>query len=86
MTYGVVFLPEAEEDLKRLDRAVGQRILAKISWLARNFESLVPERLSGSLRGLYKERVGSYRVLYSVNSEERLIAAHLIGHRRQIYK
>lgn len=86
MSYRVVFMPEAEEDLKQLDRVVAERITTRISWLAQNFEAIAQEPLSGSLSGLFKLRVGSYRVLYSTDSGQRLITVHLAGHRRDIYK
>ncbi|MBC7344612.1 MAG: type II toxin-antitoxin system RelE/ParE family toxin, partial [Clostridia bacterium] len=63
-----------------------QRILAKLKWLADNFADLAPEPLGGELKGLFKLRVGSYRVLYSFDREKRVIYVHLIGHRRDIYK
>lgn len=84
--YRVEYLPEASDELASLDKAVAQRILKKLKWLAKNFEDLAPEPLSGELKGLFKLRVGSYRVFYSVNRGERIITVHLLGHRREIYK
>lgn len=56
--YRVEFLPEALNDLGKLDTIVAQRILRKIRYLTDNFESVVPERLSGELKGAYKLRIG----------------------------
>ena len=64
MGYQAAFTREAEE-LASLDPGVAQRILLKVAWLAKNFESVVPDPLSGSFKGLFKLRVGSYRVIYS---------------------
>jgi mRNA interferase RelE/StbE len=86
MAYRVILMPQVEEDLASLDRLVAQRIITKMFWLAENFESLVPEPLSGPLRGLFKLRVGSYRAIYSVNLTERVIIVHAVGHRRDIYR
>ena len=84
--YRVKFLPEASDELAALDKVVAQRILKKLKWLAENFEDLTPEPLHGELKGLFKLRVGSYRVFYSFDREKRIITVHLIGHRRDIYK
>jgi mRNA interferase RelE/StbE len=86
MAYQVEFRPGALSDLAKLDRIVGQRILNKLKWLSENFEYLTPVSLTGSLAGLFKLRVGDYRVLYSVEPESSLLTIHLIGHRREIYR
>jgi mRNA interferase RelE/StbE len=84
--FRVEFLPEALEDLKRLDRAVVHRVLKKLRWLSENFDSLQPEGLSGPLAGLTKLRVGDYRVLYEAERVEKRLTVHFVGHRRDIYK
>jgi mRNA interferase RelE/StbE len=83
--YQVEFLPQAIDDLQRLDRSVAQRITNKLRWLAENFESIRPDALVGPLIGLRKLRVGDYRVIYEADQRDRLITVHLIGHRREIY-
>jgi mRNA interferase RelE/StbE len=80
------FLDEAIEDLRRLDKAVGQRILKRIRWLASNFDMVIPEPLKGDLSGLHKLRAGDYRVLYQIIDKEQLLLIHQIGHRRDIYR
>ncbi len=86
MTYQVRLMPQAAADLRRLDKPVAQRVLSRIKWLTENLESITPEMLTGDWRGLFKLRVGSYRVVYTVSREDRLIMVHHIGHRREIYK
>ena len=60
--------------------------MKRIRWLADNVESIKPGALSGNLAGLYKLRVGEYRVVYEIVHSERVIVIHLIGHRREIYR
>ena len=87
MQYSVEFRPEAEKDLLRLDPGVAQRVLNRIKWLAQHFDEITVESLRGKQwKGLLKLRVGDYRVLYTVNRPKKLIAIHLIGHRREIYE
>ncbi len=80
----VEFSPQARDDLARLDRPVAQRILKKIRWLVESFEQLTPEPLSGPWHGVYKLRVGDYRILYTVT--QNVLTVRLIGHRREVYK
>ncbi len=85
--YEVEFTSAAESDLARLSKTIAQRILKKIRWLAENFENVTPEPLTGEWKGLYKLRVGDYRVLYTFSQvERRVIIVHLIKHRREVYK
>jgi mRNA interferase RelE/StbE len=84
--FQVELLPPAINDLQHLDKPVAQRIIHKLRWLAENFESVVPETLAGPFLGLFKLRVGDYRVIYETDRENRLITVHLIGHRKEIYQ
>jgi len=86
MTYQVKFMPKAVDDLSRLDKVIAQRILTKVRWLSENFDNLIPEVLIGEWKGLFKLRVGGYRVVYMVRQKDHLITVHLVGHRRDIYK
>ena len=80
----VGFTPQGGEDLGRLDKAVAQRVLKRIRWLAENFDALAPEALTGRWRGVYKLRIGDYRALYTFGEGRIVIRA--IGHRREGYK
>jgi len=84
--YLIVLMPQAVDDLRRLDKPLAQRILHKLKWLSDNFDDLTPEKLIGGLTGFYKVRVGSYRVVYTADREEHQLVIHLIGHRRDIYR
>jgi mRNA interferase RelE/StbE len=84
--YNVQLLDEAIDELAQLDKPIAKRITKKIKWLAENIESIQPEGLTGDLAGLYKLRVGSYRVIYEILEGERLIIVHAIGNRSKIYK
>lgn len=84
--YRVRILEAASQDLARLDKLVGRRIVQRINWLAANLDTLRLEALTGDLEGFYKLRVGDYRVIYEVLRDEEAIVIHAIGHRREIYR
>ena len=83
----VEFTPTAEKGLGKIDRPVAQRILKKVRWLAENAAQVHHEPLAAQFAGMYKLRVGEYRVVYTIEGtmQDRLVI-HLIGHRREIYK
>jgi mRNA interferase RelE/StbE len=85
MSYSVEFTPGAINNLGLLTSANQQRTLNKIRWLSENFENISPQALSANLTGLFKLRVGDYRVIYSFDLESQQITIHKIGHRREVY-
>ena len=84
--YRVRLLDGAAKDLVGLDKPVARRIVERVQWLAENFKGAQHEVLTGELEGLFKLRVGDYRVVYEVIHEERIMMVHAIGHRREIYR
>lgn len=86
MAFRARLLDAAVRDLARLDRPEARRIVQRINWLASNLCRIRPEALGGDLAGLYKLRVGDYRVIYEVLDGEQMLLVHAIGHRREIYR
>jgi len=78
----------AERQLRKLDRPVQKRIL---DWLSERIEVCKNPRhfgepLKGDYAGLWRYRVGAYRILCEIQDEKIVILVLTIGHRRQIYK
>lgn len=71
-------------DLDSVDFIIAQKIVAKVSWLAEHYASIIPELLHYDLKGVYKLRVGDYRVLYKISDE--IITIKMVDHRSRIYK
>ena len=70
-------------DLDRLDRPVALRILGKIEKTLAA-EGRAGEPLAGEFAGLYRLRVGDYRVIYARISDGYLVLR--IGHRGDVYR
>ena len=64
MSYGIEFKSEATAGFEALTSTIQDRVLHKIRWLSENFEDLIPQALSADLSGLFKLRIGDYRVIY----------------------
>lgn len=84
--YQVQILESASRELSRLDLQMARRIVKRIKWLAANMETARLEALTGELTGLYKLRIGDYRVIYEPLHAERHLVIHMIQHRREVYR
>lgn len=87
--FETILLPEAEEDLERLDPPVRSRCLDKIEWLSEHPELLGKKPLQNlplPLRGLCSYAVGDWRVLYWVHPERKLLKIYGVQHRSKVYK
>jgi mRNA interferase RelE/StbE len=80
----VRFAPEASDQLERLDKPTAQHVLKKIRWMTGRFDQATHLPLTGNLKGVFKLRVGDYRVLYTFDESE--IVVHVVKHRSEIYK
>jgi mRNA interferase RelE/StbE len=85
MTYRIEFTLEAMKGLEQLTPTIQQRIVSKIRWLSENLDNLAPQALSADLSGLFKLRVGDYRIIYSFDTNQQFITVHKVGHRRDVY-
>lgn len=70
-------------DLRKVDRSVALRVLRKIEH-ALTSEGHSGDALTGEFAGLYRLRVGDYRVIYTRTSDGYLVLR--IAHRRDIYR
>lgn len=84
--YCIRILQKATRELERLDKPIARRIAERITWLAANLDDIRPEPFKGNLAGLYKLRIGDYRVVYEILYDEKMIVIHQVGHRSEIYR
>ena len=84
--YHLRLLDAATKELGKLDKSVARKIVERVNWLAENLKSVHLKTLSGEFEGLFKLRVGDYRVIYELIHNEQVIIVHVIGHRREIYR
>lgn len=83
--YRVHLARRAVKSIARLPRAEQQRIRAAIDLLADEPRPPGCVALTGEA-GVYRVRVGDYRILYEVVDERLLILVVRIGHRRDVYR
>ena len=84
----LVFSKKADKQLAKMDVGVRRIIVA---WLLKNIDGCDNPRihgkgLTGNLSGVWRYRVGDYRILCEIREQELVVLALEIGHRREVYK
>ena len=88
MAWNVEFLDAAKRQLLKIDKTWQASIL---DYLEDEIAPLQDPRsrgkaLVGDKRGLWRYRVGDYRILCEIRDTELVITAVAIGHRREVYE
>ena len=85
--YRVEFSNLAAKELEKIhkaDRFLYGRLVSAIQSLQINpFQG---KKLKGPFRGDYSQRVGNYRVIYTVHKTKLVVYIIDLGHRKEIYK
>lgn len=85
--YKVELTKQAEKTFDLLFKSnskMANRVANAIDHLSEVPDAGVP--LKGELKGLYKYRVGTYRIIYQVKRKKLVITIIDIGHRREVYR
>lgn len=85
MSYRVLIRPSAERDLSRIDPSHRRRLAAKIDALSTNPRPGGCVKLTGS-DGLWRVRVGDFRIVYSISDVIQIVEIIHVAHRREIYR
>ena len=88
MAWTIEFVPAAAKELKKLGRSEAARIVATLE------QRIVPlddprqvgEALAGNLAGLWRWRIGDYRVIGRIEDARVVILIVRIAHRREAYR
>ncbi|NHZ71789.1 MAG: type II toxin-antitoxin system mRNA interferase toxin, RelE/StbE family [Aquificales bacterium] len=85
--FRILLTPEAQADILALNDSMQTRVSEKLAWIGINAQFIRHQSLKGKRwQGLYKYRVGDYRIIYEVNQLAWEITILKVGHRRHIYK
>lgn len=84
-SYKVIFKPSVEKDLRLLPQSVVTRIFKHIEALKDAPFPRQSIKLAGAEQ-LYRVRIGDYRMIYSVDKNNRQVIIHYVRHRRDVYR
>lgn len=86
--YRVELSVKVQKQLRKIDNHVGEKITG---WLYKNIDGCENPRLhgkalTGNLGGLWRYRIGDYRVIAEIKDDRFVVLAVSVDHRKQVYK
>jgi mRNA interferase RelE/StbE len=84
-SYSIEFRPSVQKDFRSIPKEVATRLWSAIESLASEPLPKGTIKLAGS-EHLYRIRVSSYRIVYSINNDINVITVHHVRHRSEIYR
>ena len=83
--YAVRYDPRALKELTKLDKSVARRIIRAVAALGVDPRPAGARPLVG-YAGLWRIRIGDYRVVYAVEDAELIVLALRVAHRSDVYR
>lgn len=77
--------PRAVKELTKLDKPIARRILKAVDALRDQPRPSGARQLVG-FPGLWRIRVGDYRVVYTIKDAELVVLALRVAHRSEVYR
>lgn len=85
----IEFTDTAKKQLKKLDREAGARIVDYLYnrvALVSDPRTLAKPLVGEGFKGLWRFRVGDYRIICDIVDEQLVVVVLAIGHRRDVYR
>jgi len=86
LDYEALWHEKALRDLKDIDKEKAKQIIDKIKTYLVKDPVAKGMPLKGIFKGLYRFRVGDYRIIYSIDRAEKKITIYKVDHRKEVYK
>ncbi len=86
MSYALSFKGSAQKEFRDLPARARAQIAGKLDALAREPRRIKAEALKGQFSGLFRIRVGQYRVVYQLDDAQRQIVVTSVRHRGRAYR
>lgn len=82
--YKLRYHPAAVDEINDLRKSIKERIRKSLTQLKE--KPLLGKPLKGELSGFRSNRVGNYRVVYTVSNDQSVIYVLHVGHRSTVYE
>ena len=88
MAWRIEFVPAAAKELKKLGRAESARIIATLETRIAILDDprSLGSALTAELGGLWRWRIGDYRVVARIEDKRITILVVRVAHRREVYR
>ena len=83
--YNVEYAKGVLKDFKKLPGEIKEKALGVVETLLAK-DPFVGKPLKGPYKGLWKYRIGDYRVVYAIESDRLVIFVLRIRHRKNVYE
>ena len=85
MSYSIEWKSSAKKELRRLPGQVISKIIAAVEKLPNDLHPIGSRKIIGT-EHTYRQRIGDYRIVYSIESNCLVIEVIRVGHRKDVYK
>jgi mRNA interferase RelE/StbE len=85
MHYAIEFTPSADKAFRKLPKNVQRIARDRIDALAEDPRPSFATPLRWGFKGLWKIRIGDYRIAYSVQDQKLIVLVVGVGDRKEIY-
>ena len=87
MAWLIKFDPKAVKELKKLDKVTQKRIInyLKQKVAVQDNPRLFGKVLTGNKQGLWRYRMGNYRIICQLINQDLIILVIKVGHRSSVY-
>jgi mRNA interferase RelE/StbE len=86
MNYSILFLPAAKKALAKLPKADQSRVDRHVLALADNPRPPGAIPLKGGGKGLWRVRVGDWRIIYQIEDDRLIVLVVDVANRREVYR
>jgi len=86
LVWTIEFAATAEKELSKLDKSAAKRILKFLKERVATDPRSSGKALRGDHAGLWRYRIGDYRVVCEIRDETVSVLVVRIGHRKEVYR
>ena len=85
VSYSIEWKNSAKKELRRLPKKAINNIITAVGLLSSNPRPAGSKKLIGT-EHTYRQRIGDYRIVYSIKAHRLVIEIVRVGHRKDIYR
>lgn len=82
--YRITISPRAKKHLQEIEKLYRRAVSEAINDI--RVDPFIGKPLSREMLGKYSYRIGTYRIIYTINLQDKRLLIHSAGHRATVYK
>lgn len=88
MTYKLLITDDVSKKIKKMDKHLALMLTREMKAKLDGLENprSIGKALVGQYKGLWRYRIGTYRVICDIRDDELIVLTIDVGHRKNIYK